>query len=336
MMMREHVPIASLSTLRVGGLARYVFDIESAEQVTMAFTFAREHQLPWRVLGEGSNILADDAGFPGVLLHMILRGIQKEESGETVLVSARAGENWDSLVRYAAENELWGIENLAGIPGTVGASPVQNIGAYGMEVKDTIHSVTVYDAHLGEVQDFSNAECRFGYRESRFKQEPYQIILGVTFKLQRNGTPRTMYADLERAVEQGVTLDTPAQIGAAVREIRSRKFPDLTRYGTAGSFFKNPVISEDAYRELKGLYPELAGYPAREGVKVPLAFILDKVLGLRGYRVDNVALFEMQPLVLVAYDGATAIEIDAFAKEIAEKVFDVTGIKIEREVRTFP
>lgn len=336
MMMREHVPLASLSTLRVGGLARYVFDIESAEQVTAALTFARKHQLPWRVLGEGSNILADDAGFPGVLLHMISRGIQKEESGETVLVSARAGENWDSLVRYAAENELWGIENLAGIPGTVGASPVQNIGAYGMEVKDTIQCVTTYDTQTGKVQDFSNLECKFGYRESRFKQEPDQIILSVTFSLQRNGTPRTMYADLERAVEQGVALDTPAQIGAVVREIRSRKFPDLTRYGTAGSFFKNPVISEDAYQKLKDLYPELAGYPAREGVKVPLAFILDKVLGLRGYRVGNVALFEKQPLVLVAYDGATAIEIDAFAKEIAEKVFDATGIKIEREVRTFP
>ena len=333
MIVREQVPLASLSTLRVGGPARFVYKVTSEEEVCAAVAFAKEQALPWRVLGEGSNVLASDAGFEGVIVLMRLTGISDEGNG---IVRVAAGESWDGFVHYAADRTRWGIENLAGIPGTVGASPVQNIGAYGTEVKSTITSVTVLNTNTGKIEELTSAECGFGYRESRFKQEPHLIILSVTFSLQSDGTPQLGYKDLAHALSEGVVMGTPKEIGEAVREIRSRKFPDLNTCGTAGSFFKNPTISANEYQALTKTYPELPGFETNKGIKIPLAFVLDKVLSLRGYAEGSIALFSNQPLVLVTHDGATEREVNSFADRIAEKVFDATGIKIEREVRTFP
>ena len=332
MIVREHVSLASLSALRVGGPARFVCEATSEDEVREVVAFAKGKELSWRVLGEGSNVLASDDGFKGVVIRIRIPGIV--DDGGVLRVGA--GESWDGLVRYAADRELWGLENLAAIPGTVGASPVQNIGAYGTEVKSTVVSVTVFDTEAGEIKELSNADCAFGYRESRFKREPHLIILYVTFSLQSDGTPQLGYADLARAQSEGIKMSTPGEIGAAVREIRSRKFPDLNTCGTAGSFFKNPTISANEYQALTKTYPELPGFETDKGIKIPLAFVLDKILSLRGYAEENVALFANQPLVLVTHDGATEREVNSFANRIAEKVFDATGIKIEREVRTFP
>jgi UDP-N-acetylmuramate dehydrogenase len=333
MIVREQVLLASLSTLRVGGPARFVCEATSEDEVREAIAFAKERELPWRVLGQGSNILASDSGFEGVIILMKIPGIRDQGEG---IVCVGAGESWDGLVRYAADRRLWGIENLAGIPGTVGASPVQNIGAYGTEVKSSVITVTVLNTESGDIEELTNAECRFGYRESRFKHEPHLIILSVTFSLRGEGDPQLGYADLMRARSEGVPMDTPEEIGAAVRDIRSRKFPDLRSYGTAGSFFKNPVISAEEYQTLAETYPELPGFETSSGIKVPLAFVLDKILSLRGYAEGNVALFSNQPLVLVTHEGATEIEVNNFADRIADKVLNATGIEIEREVRSFP
>lgn len=333
MIVREQVLLASLSTLRVGGPARFVCEATSEDEVREAIAFAKERELPWRVLGQGSNILASDSGFEGVIILMKIPGIRAQGEG---IVCVGAGESWDGLVRYAADRRLWGIENLAGIPGTVGASPVQNIGAYGTEVKSTIISVTVLNTETGDMEELTNAECRFGYRESRFKHEPHLIILSITFSLRGEGAPQLGYADLIRAQGEGVSMNTPEEIGAAVRDIRSRKFPDLRSYGTAGSFFKNPVISAEEYQTLAKTYAELPGFETSSGIKVPLAFLLDKILSLRGYAEGNVALFSNQPLVLVTHEGATEIEVNNFADRIADKVLNATGIEIEREVRKFP
>lgn len=332
MIVREQVALASLSTLRVGGPARFVCEVTSAEEVREAVAFAKEQGLQWRVLGEGSNVLADDGGFEGVVILIRIPGISHEGS----VVRAGAGESWDGFVHYAANRNLWGVENLAGIPGTVGASPVQNIGAYGTEVKSTIVSVSVFNTKTDNAEEISNAECDFGYRESRFKREPHLIILSVTFSLQSDGVPQLGYADLLRAQSEGLAMETPEEIGAAVRKIRSRKFPDLTVHGTAGSFFMNPTISVDEYQVLTKTYPELPGFETDKGIKIPLAFVLDKILSLRGYTEGNIALFSNQPLVLVTNNGATATEVNEFAGRITQKVFEATGIKIEREVRTFP
>lgn len=336
MIIHEYVPLASLSTLRAGGSARYVLECETREDALEALAFAEERNLPWNALGEGSNVLASDEGYDGVVIALRISGVTATDTNESVILTAGAGVNWDTLVREAAARDLWGLENLAGIPGTVGAAPVQNIGAYGAEVKDTLHTVEVFDTENGTIKVFTNEECGFAYRDSRFKHDKRYIILSVSFRLLKAGEPDLGYKDLTTALEQGIALDTPSEIGDAVRAIRAHKFPDLTQVGTAGSFFKNPTISEEAYASLKKRYADLPGFPNEHGVKVPLAFILDHVLNLRGYTEGNVSLFERQPLVLVTRDGATAAEVDAFAHSVAERVMRATGIKIEREVRNFP
>lgn len=336
MILEEHVPLSSRTTLRVGGSARFVVECSSVEDVRDALAFAKEHALPWGVLGEGSNVLAHDTGYEGVVLLMRIPEIIETVQNGAVLLSAGAGVSWDALVRYAAARELWGIENLAGIPGTVGASPVQNIGAYGTEVKDTLHDVRAIDADTGKERVFTNAECAFGYRESRFKKEPNLVITSVSFLLRKDGEPQVAYKDLQVAAAEGKDLSSPESIGNAVRTIRARKFPDLSLVGTAGSFFKNPTIPATDFDTLKQQHADLPGFPNEQGVKVPLAFVLDHVLNLKGYTEGNVSLFEQQPLVLAAKDGATADEIDTFANRIAARVHEATGIRIEREVRSFP
>lgn len=336
MITRENVPFSSLTTLRVGGIARFVIDCENKEDVEAIVTFARQQNLPWSVLGEGSNVLAQDEGYEGVVIAMRIQGIQEEEAGDAVILTAGAGVSWDSLVHHAAARGLWGLENLAGIPGTVGAAPVQNIGAYGVEVKDTLTSLEVFNTDTGTVEVLHTNECNFGYRDSRFKHDAHLVILSASFRLLKAGEPNIQYKDLAVALAQGLDLSTPVAIGEAVRSIRARKFPDLTSVGTAGSFFKNPTISITAYESLKERYAAMPGFPNEIGVKIPTAFILDHILNLRGYTEGNVSLFRNQPLVLVASDGATSLEIDTFAKSITARVFDATGIVIEREVRNFP
>lgn len=336
MIIRENVFLASLSTLRVGGAARYVLECESGEDVAEAAAFAEEHSLPWSVLGEGSNVLASDEGYDGVVVAVRIPGITVVDSNESVMLIVGAGVSWDALVVEAAARNLWGLENLAGIPGTVGAAPVQNIGAYGAEVKDTLQSVEVFDTQTKVIRTFTREECAFGYRDSRFKHDARFVILSVSFRLSKSARPNIAYKDLTTALAQGVVLDTPRTIGNEVRAIRARKFPDLRKVGTAGSFFKNPTISEEAYTSLKEQYADLPGFPNEHGVKIPLAFILDHVLNLRGYSEGNISLFEHQPLVLVAHNGATAREVNTFANNIAARVMNATGINVEREVRNFP
>lgn len=336
MIVRKNVSLSSLTTLRVGGPARFLAECVTTDDVREALTFARERELPWNVLGEGSNVLALDEGFEGVVLAIRIPGITVQERDAGVLLSAGAGVSWDALVKDAALRGLWGLENLAGIPGTAGAAPVQNIGAYGTEVKDTLYEVHAIDADTGEVKVVRNESCGFGYRESRFKKERNLIIAGVSFLLRKDGEPQLEYKDLAAAVAEGAEHGTPEAIGNMVRTIRARKFPDLKLVGTAGSFFKNPTISPDSYGALQERYADIPGYPNEQGVKIPLAFVLDRALGLRGYAEGNVSLFAQQPLVLVAEEGATAGEVDAFADRIAARVQDEIGINIEREVQMFP
>ena len=346
MTVREAVPFSSLTTLRVGGPARYVMEIEDVATIPEALAFARERSLPFMVLGGGSNVLAPDAGYEGIVLRMRIPGITFTKLDEdTVEVVAGAGASWDELVSEAVAQNLWGIENLAGIPGTVGAAPVQNIGAYGVEFESTLSEVTVYDACAGERTTIAHDTCGFSYRESRFKHEPHLIITNVSLRLKKRGAPQLRYSDLAGLTETEESLETPSRIASAIRSIRARKFPDLATHGTAGSFFMNPIIAEGAYRELTERFADIIAehgaiprYPMQRGgdVKIPLAYILDKVLGLRGYGNGHARLFENQPLVLVADRDAHASDVDALANDVAQKVFDATGITIEREVRSIP
>ena len=333
----EHVSLKSLTTCKVGEDARYVLRCESVDDIQRTLAFIRERSLPWYVLGGGSNVLASDAGYPGVLLQLKNTEVtfsSTETSDNSCVVVADAGVVWDTLVSETVAQGLWGLENLAGIPGTVGAAPVQNIGAYGADVSDTLLFVDAFDTKTDSLVHFTKDECVFGYRDSLFKKDSSYVIVRVAFQLSKNTTPHIQYADLQALCDQGRVLDTSTQIADAVREVRGKKFPDLRITGTAGSFFKNPTVSTEKYTALKERYPELPGFPSADGIiKIPLGWILDHVLGLRGYTKGNVRLFEKQALVLVAEDGATEKEIDSFAKEIEAKVLVATGIQIEREVR---
>lgn len=336
MTIEEQVPLAHLTTLRVGGPARYVIMCLTDEDVLAGVAFAREHRLPLIVLGGGSNVLASDEPYSGVVLVMKTEGIREVAQTDHYLEYAvSAGVSWDDFVQYVAERGLWGIENLAGIPGSTGATPVQNIGAYGMDVSQTISRVSVYDVETNAKTTIEAGECQFAYRDSRFKREPNLIILEVVFRLQIHGEPRIGYPDLRKAQEEGVPLSTPKDIAAAVRIIRSYKFPDLRLFGTAGSFFKNPILTQEQFSKLSATYGAIPSFPHPDGVKIPLAFILDHVLSLKGYKKGNTFLFGNQPLVVVADLGATATEIELLAQEIEEKVFDATHIRIEREVTHF-
>jgi len=333
MILKEDVPLSTITTLRVGGPARFVVRCVTEEDILEGIRYAKERNLPLYVLGQGSNLLASDQGFEGVVLKIETRGIHTETTGTGVLITVQAGVPWETLVKAVASESLWGLENLAGIPGTVGAAPVQNIGAYGMEVKDTIEEVKALDTVTEEARIFTTEQCAFGYRESMFKHAKNLLILSVTFRLHTEGEPRTDYKDLTTYIDEHGALKSPQSVGDAVRSIRARKFPDLQIVGTAGSFFKNPTISLEAYARLQETYEAIPGFPNSEGIKIPLAFVLDKVLNLRGYTEGNVSLFEEQPLVLVAHEGASSDEIHVFAKKIAQRVYDVTGITIEREVQ---
>lgn len=331
MQLRENVPLPLLTTFKVGGDARYVAECSSIEDIKEAVAFAKKEGVPYVPLGEGSNILAPDQGYEGVLLHLRIPDFEVLDDG---LVIAGAGVIWDQVVRQAGLRSLWGIENLAGIPGTIGAAPVQNIGAYGAELADTLVYVDAYDVSTDKVLRLSATECAFGYRESRFKKEPSLIITSVALQLSRDGAPSVGYKDLAARADAGERFTTPKEIADAVRSVRSYKFPNLQEFGTGGSFFKNPIIPEAAYEALKARYDGIPGFPVTGGVKVPLAWILDHVLSLRGYALGNASLFERQPLVLIAHKGATAGDVDTLASDVARKVFDATGIRIEREVQS--
>lgn len=330
----EHVALASYTTFKTGGIARYFIPIATRAELKAAVDFAIAKQLPLFVLGGGSNVLALDAGYEGVVIHMQLRGITYTDVSRTkVEVTVAAGESFAELVVVTAKHGIWGLENLAAIPGSVGATPVQNVGAYGVEVADCIVSVAVFNRITGSNEILDNAACAFGYRDSCFKHPvgAAYIITAVTFLLSRVPQPQLSYADLVSLEASGE--QTPDTIRAAVTEIRANKFPDWTRVGTAGSFFKNPVITVEEAAKLQMRYPTLPLYPTATGqVKVSLGVILDKLCGLRGYTQGTVGLYEKQALVLVATPPATTTDILNFADTVAEIVFAKTNIRIEREV----
>lgn len=331
MKIQERVPLATLTTLRTGGEGRFVFVVETTKELQTALQFCKEKKLPYLVLGGGSNVLCE--GWDGVVIQMQTNDISFSSQGEEVEVSADAGVVWDTFVQECVERGLWGIENLSGIPGTTGATPIQNVGAYGTEVSQVIDRVVVLNTTTNEREILSNKECAFGYRSSFFKtpEGKNYIILSVVFHLSQIAKPNLSYRDLENYFQS--TEPSLAEIREAVLTIRSKKFPALTEYGTAGSFFKNPIVSIDHYNELQKKWPALPSFPVSSNeVKVPLAWILEHVCEVKGVWFGSVGLYEHQPLVLVTKEGATFSDVIAVLHDVQKKVFEKTKIKIENEV----
>ncbi len=332
-----NVPLAFRTTLGVGGGAAHFVKVKTEAELTAALAYGKARDLPVAILGGGSNVVVPDEGVSGLVIEMGIGGISytEERDGE-VVVRAGAGVVFDDVVAGAVERGLWGLENLSHIPGTVGGTPIQNVGAYGVEVSELIELVETINRETGEAHVFKNIDCTFGYRNSFFKSSLGRqfIVTAVTFRLHNIARPRLSYADLTRAFAS-VSVPELADIRAAVIAIRSKKFPDWRSIGTAGSFFKNPIITKVEAAELHERHPDIPMFPHEEHhVKCSLGFILDKLCGLRGFCVGPVCLYKEQALVLTALPGSTAKEIDAFANDITSRVRDLTGIVIEREVTT--
>ena len=331
---QKNVPLYQYTTLRVGGGADSFVEVTSVEELKKAASFATQNSLPLLVIGGGSNVLISDAGFRGLVVLMNIKGREyKDGAGTKCQLRLGAGEVFDDVVAQTTEKKLWGLENLSSIPGSVGATPVQNVGAYGVEVSSLIISVEAINTKTLEEKVFTNDECHFLYRDSFFKTAAGQewVITSVTYTLSTEPNPQLTYADL--ATLQNSKELVPSDVRLAVEKIRTQKFPNWKMVGTAGSFFKNPIITTEHYNDLKQVYKELPGYAQADNMmKVSLGYILDKICGLKGYCEGNVCLYEKQALVLIAKEGATASEIEKFSNSIKEKVFAKTKIKIDCEV----
>jgi len=328
------IPLSTHTTLKVGGPSAFFVSVASADELKEALEWAGEHRLPFFILGGGSNVLFPDSGFSGLVIQMDIKGIVYEEKGDSVRSIVKAGENWDEFVEDTVKRNLWGLENLSGIPGTVGASPVQNIGAYGVEVAEQIQYVEVFDVGLRKLKRLTKEECVFGYRNSIFKQAKgaQYIVTEVCFCLSKQGSAILKYKDLVTYFKNKSTSNI-SEVRNAVLAIRAEKFPDMVSCGTAGSFFKNPIVSKEKGEELKALYPDIPLYMvSNTKVKLSLAWILDKLLCLNNYSNGKVSLFKKQPLVFVTEKNARAFEIIKLMQTVQKLVFEKVGIKIIPEV----
>jgi UDP-N-acetylmuramate dehydrogenase len=348
LVIQEHVPLAPFTTLGVGGPARYYTRAVRREEVAEAADWALTRRQALLVLGGGSNLLIADEGWPGLVLHVAVRGVESEADPTGVALSVGAGEPWDDLVSLAVDKGWAGFECLSGIPGLVGATPIQNVGAYGQDVAETITAVDAVELATGRTATIENAACRFGYRDSRFKaaDRGRYAIVGVRYRL-RPGVPATpKYPDLLRALgERGITEPSLADVRASVLSVRRRKSmvvdPGDPFSRSVGSFFMNPVARAadvDAAEENLRRRGHLAAdenmprYPAPpDNVKVPAAWLIERSGLPRGVRRGPVGLSPNHALAIVNHGGATAAEIASFAREVRDRVRDRTGFILSPE-----
>jgi UDP-N-acetylmuramate dehydrogenase len=342
------VPLGPICTLGVGGPARHYLEAPDLQTVQAGLAWAAERNLPVLVLGGGSNVVIGDQGFAGLVLHVRLRGIEATSIDGRMELRAGAGEEWDPLVRLAVEKGWAGLECLSGIPGRVGATPIQNVGAYGQDVAETISCVEALDLTTGELASLSNAECHFAYRDSRFKREDRgrYLILAVTFRLEPGGKPALRYAELERTLAAGGLSDPGlADVREAVVAIRRRKSmvidPDDPNRRSVGSFFMNPIVPEPVRSRVEhALRAEGKGeaadsmpsWPAGAGrVKLSAAWLIERAGLRRGYRKGNVGISTNHTLAIVNCGGGTAAEVVALAREIRGRVRDRFGVTLVPE-----
>jgi UDP-N-acetylmuramate dehydrogenase len=326
--------LKSCNTFGIDARARCYARIGSVAELTAALASPALAGLPRLILGGGSNIVLT-GDFDGVVLHMAIEGreVLGEQDGHT-LVRGAAGENWHGFVQWSLAQGLGGLENMSLIPGTVGAAPIQNIGAYGVELKDVFHSVTVYDLASGALRSMDAAACRFGYRDSVFKHADGAglVIVDVTFALPAVWQPNLRYAELAQAVaQQGMTAPSATDIGEVVVAIRRRKLPDPAVIGNAGSFFKNPVVSSERCAELLAKFPALVHHAQPDGSeKLAAGWLIDQC-GWKGRKLGAAGVYPKQALVLVNNGGATGPEVLALAGAIEADVAQRYGVLLEPE-----
>ncbi len=345
MSIQENIPLAPLTTFKVGGPARYFIDAHSEHEVSEAVAFAFARKLPLFVLGGGSNLLISDSGWPGLVLKVSLAGVEFEGDLQKMLFHAAAGENWDGLVALAVSKNCSGIECLSGVPGSVGGTPVQNVGAYGQEVSETITHVRALEVATGNILDLSNADCGFSYRSSIFNSTRRNefIVLEVSYRLSRYGEPKIEYSDVNNFfAAANIERPTLQQVRDAVRSIRQSKAMLLVEGDedcrSAGSFFKNPIVRADEANRIQTLAEKRAPgktmprYPASDGqVKLAAAWLVEQAGFHKGYTLGPVGISRKHSLAIVNRGEATAKDILALKDEIEKKVFDVWGVLLQPE-----
>ena len=354
MTIQENVPLAPLTTFQVGGPARYFIEARSETDVRNAVNLAAERRGPLFVLGGGSNLVVADEGWPGLVLKISIPGVSFDAAGDSMLFSAGAGEDWDSFVALAVSKNCAGIECLSGIPGTVGGTPVQNVGAYGQEVSQTITRVRALEISSGIVREFTNAVCGFAYRTSIFNtsQPGKHIVLQVGYHLRRGGAPHIQYADVQKFFAANPPPGAPSlqQVREAVRAIRQSKamliVPGDEDCRSAGSFFKNPLVSAAEADRVEALAQQLAPdkkfprYPedkeesasgGKGTVKLSAAWLVEQAGFHKGYARGRVGISRKHALAIVNRGGASARDILALKDEIQQKVFDVWGVRLQPE-----
>jgi UDP-N-acetylmuramate dehydrogenase len=313
--------------------AQLFAEARSDADVREALAYASAQALPLLVIGGGSNLLLTQ-DISALVLRMATQGIRVlHDDGVHVVVEAEAGEAWHPFVLWTLEQGFCGLENLSLIPGTVGAAPMQNIGAYGVEIKDVFAGLTALDRHTGELRDFSLQECNFAYRDSLFKHETGRwLILRVRFALSRASHLKLDYGPVQqRLAGQGITEATPSDVSRAICSIRSEKLPDPAVLGNAGSFFKNPLVTKALAEELQALYPDLVAYPQADGhMKLAAGWLIDKA-GWKGFREGDAGVHALQALVLVNYGSATGHDIAHLARRIQTDIAERFKVELEME-----
>jgi UDP-N-acetylmuramate dehydrogenase len=330
----ENFSLKPYNTFGIDVKARFFAQALLEEEIVKLARNLREEYQPLLVLGGGSNVLFTQ-DFPGTVMKISTKGIQLiREDEDSVWVKAEAGENWDDLVKHCVDQGWGGLENLSAIPGNAGTSPVQNIGAYGVEMKDACAELEAYDTESGEKRIFSNRECAFGYRESIFKST-YKgkfIILNVTFRLSKKPVLCLGYGNIRPELSD-MNADEPgiAEVREAICRIRARKLPDPAIIGNAGSFFKNPVILPEQFEKLSKSFPGIVSFPQEGKIKLAAAWMIEQC-GWKGIRRGNAGVHETQPLVLVNHGNASGAEIMELGEEIRKSVFEQFGVTLETEV----
>ncbi|MBV4537265.1 MULTISPECIES: UDP-N-acetylmuramate dehydrogenase [Pseudomonas] len=330
---QERVSLKPFNTFGIDVKARYFTQAHNDDDVRAALANAAQRHVAVLVIGGGSNLLLTH-DIDALVLHMASRGRRVlSEQGDRVVVEAEAGEPWHAFVQWSLEQGLSGLENLSLIPGTVGAAPMQNVGAYGVEIKDVFAGLTALDRQTGELRDFGLEECAFGYRDSLFKREPGRwLILRVRFALDRTLRAHLDYGPVrQRLSEQGIEQPTAQAISDAICSIRREKLPDPLELGNAGSFFKNPVVSAALTEQIRARYPSVVAYPQANGqVKLAAGWLIEQA-GWKGHREGDAGVHRLQSLVLVNYGQATGVQLHELARKIQADILERFGVELEME-----
>ena len=334
MQVLENISLKALNTFGVEANAAWFVDIENENDLKLLFSNEHWKNCPRLVLGGGSNMLFT-SDFDGLVIHLKIQGLKAEVEGDDIFVTAGAGVVWNDLVNYCVNNEFAGIENLSLIPGSVGASPVQNIGAYGVELQDVFYSCRAFEISSGEIKVFNKQDCGFSYRDSVFKSacKGLFIITEVTFKLSGIFKPNVSYGAItEELRKRGIDQPNIKELSQVISHIRVSKLPDPATIGNAGSFFKNPVIPVEKFIQLQSHFSDIVHFPAGEGfVKISAGWLIEHC-GWKGKVVGNTGTWKNQALVLVNHGNATGNEIFSFSSMIVQSVTSRFGIQLEREV----